>query len=129
MARSGEWCAKTLQNSMEYITEQGNARENGVEDNIITKTLAGGPMVGMRTDDWTSFYADIPSGAVQYGGRAGLCDYIKALADKGITEGNDLVEAMIKYGADNGTTVNDYATSTIADTTIDVNSSARPWTY
>ena len=36
---------------------------------------------------------------------------------------------MIAYGATEGTTPPDYATAVIADTTIDVNSSARPWTY
>jgi len=112
---------------MMYVTQQSFIRDAGNPDNIISKTLAaGGDSADMRTDDWMSFYADIPSGAVQYGGRAEFCDFVKTLEG----DSNDqFVEAMVKYGGDNGTSISDYATSVIADTTIDVNSSARPWTY
>jgi hypothetical protein len=78
--RSGEWCPHMIQKSMKYVTEQGKKRDAGDEDNIITKTLAANDdPADMRTDDWMSFYADIASGAVQYGGRAGFCDFVKTL--------------------------------------------------
>ena len=44
---------------MKYVTEQGKKRDSGNEDNVITKTLADTSSVGMRTDDWMFFYADI----------------------------------------------------------------------
>jgi len=46
---------------MEWVTEVGNARENGVTNTIIDKTLASSPNASsdMRTDDWMFFYADI----------------------------------------------------------------------
>ena len=78
--KSGDWCPTLIQNSMKYVTEQGKKRDSGDMDNIITKTLlAGGNSDSIRTDDWMSFYADIPSGAVQYGGRSDLCNYVNGL--------------------------------------------------
>ena len=48
-----------IQKSMKYVTEQGKKRDSGDADNVITKNLAGGPSVDMRTDDWMFYYADI----------------------------------------------------------------------
>ena len=124
--KSGEWCPEMIQKSMKYVTEQGKKRDSGDADNIITKTLAGGPSTAMRTDDWMFFYADIFVEAVQYGGRTALCETLQGMKDD---SDDAIVEAMVRYGAKEGVTAPDYDSNVIADTTVDVNSSARPWTY
>ena len=48
-----------IQDSMKYVTEQGELREDGETDTIIDKTLKGTGSEGMRTDDWMFYYADI----------------------------------------------------------------------
>jgi len=111
---------------MEYVTEQGKLRDSGDPNNIITETLAGGTQTEIRTDDWMSFYADIFAGQVQYGGRTDLCDFLFPL-NWGTQE--DFAKAVIAYGAKNGTTVEGYNSNDLANTTIDVKSAGRPWTY
>ena len=115
-----------IQESMKYVTEQGKLRDSGDASNVISKTLAGGPSADMRTDDWMFFYADIFVESVQYGGRTALCETLKGMKGKSQEE---IVEAMIPYGAKQGVSAPDYDTHVIADTKVDVNSSARPWTY
>ena len=124
--KSGEWCPKIIQESMKYVTEQGRKRDSGDADNVITKTLADGPTPDLRTDDWMFFYADVFASAVQYGGRIALCETLKGLEGE---SNEDIVEAMIAYGDTEGVSAPDYDTAMNANTTIDVNSSARPWTY
>ena len=94
-----------IQKSMNYVTEQGKKRDSGDADNIITRTLAGGPNPNMRTDDWMFFYADIFVEAVQYGGRTKLCETLHGMKD---ASGDDIVEAMVKYGANEGVNSPDY---------------------
>ena len=125
-AKSGEWCPRMIQESMKYVTEQGRRRDSGQADNVITKTLAAGPTPDMRTDDWMFFYADVFVEGVQYGGRTALCETLKGLEG---SSNDDIVEAMVAYGAAEGVSPPDYDSAVIADTTVDVHSSARPWTY
>ena len=113
-----------IQESMKYVTQQGKLRDSGDSANVISKTLAGGPSADMRTDDWMFFYADIFVESVQYGGRTSLCETLKGMKGK---SQEDIVEAMIPYGAKQGVSAPDYDTRVIADTKVDVNSSARPW--
>ena len=75
--KSGEWCPKMIRSSMDWVTQQAALRESGDEDNYITKQLAKTDVPDLRSDDWLSYYADIPAGAVQYGNRATLCDALK----------------------------------------------------
>ena len=117
---------------MEWVTEVGNARENGVTDTIIDKTLASSEhaYTDMRTDDWMFFYADIFVEAVQYGGRTKLCDTLKDLPDDTPQQSDELVRVMVEYGANEGVNPSDYdSVNVIADTKVDVNGFARPWTY
>ena len=79
-AKSGKWCPEEIQKSMKYVTEEGKKREQGDENNIITKILAGSDAEKMRTDDWMSYYADIFAGKVQYGGAADLCSQISSIS-------------------------------------------------
>ena len=125
--KSGEQCPQMIQSSMQYVTAQGEARDNGDTDNIITQTLAGTSSAGMRTDDWMFYYADIFLESVQYGNRTKMCDLLSEHADD--TQ-DEIVTLMTQFGTDVAN-VNppDYDTRLIADTTIDVQSSARPWTF
>ena len=51
-------------------------------DNWIDEVLEGTDGEGMRTDDFMSFYADIPAGSVQYGQRIEMCDFLKPMLGK-----------------------------------------------
>ena len=95
---------------------------------MISQSLAGGPSADMRTDDWMFYYADIFVESVQYGGRTQLCKTLESLKDAKKTQ-EEIVKAMIPYGAEQGVSAPDYDSLAIANTTVDVNSSARPWTY
>lgn len=121
--KSGDWCPTTIQASMDYVTQQGVLRDSGDADNYITKTLAASTVPNLRTDDWLSYYADIPAGAVQYGGAAGLCDMLEPIQGE---SQDKIADAMQQYGGSNPA---DYDREIIADTTIDVNSSGRPWSF
>jgi len=80
----------------------------------------------LRTDDWLSYYADIAAGAVQYGGRSALCDYMKPADGKSDKE---VAQRLVDYGDKSGDSPTDYDRSVIASTKIDVNSSGRPWSF
>ena len=81
----------------------------------------------MRTDDWMFFYADIFLESVQYGNRTKMCDL---LADNASSTQDAIVQLMTDFGHNvAGVNPGDYDTRVIADTTVDVNSSARPWTF
>jgi len=79
--KSGAWCPAAIQKSMDYATEQGKLRDSGDEDNYISKALASTSVPDLRTDDWLSYLADIPAGAIQYGSRTLLCDILKPVKD------------------------------------------------
>lgn len=76
-AKSGEQCPEIIKASMEYVTQAGLDRDAGANDTIIDATLTG-ESVGMRTDDWMFYYADIFLESVQYGNRTKLCDMLMA---------------------------------------------------
>jgi pimeloyl-ACP methyl ester carboxylesterase len=71
--KSGSWCPEAIALTNAFVTEQAALRLNGM-DNWISEVLKGTPAETMRTDDFMSFYADIPAGSVQYGNRIALCD-------------------------------------------------------
>lgn len=73
--KSGDWCPAMLKESNEWLTGQAALRLNGMP-NAIDPELTP-EEAGMRTDDFMSFWADMPAGDVQYGDRTGLCDQIK----------------------------------------------------
>ena len=125
--KSGQNCVDKIQESMKYVTSQGESRDQGDEDNIITKTLVGSGVEGMRTDDWMFYYADIFLESVQYGNRTKMCDLLDSMFE---VDNDKIVEAMTDFGT-NVANVNpgDYDTRIIADTTIDVMASGRPWTF
>ena len=77
--KSGKWCPDMIQQSVKYVTEQGEKRDSGDPDNFITKNLADTSTPDLRTSDWLSYYADIPAGAVQYGGRSDLCNTLEGV--------------------------------------------------
>ena len=60
---------------MAYVTAQGQLRDGGDTTTVIDQTLSG-ETVGMRTDDWMFYYADIFLEGVQYGNRTTLCDML-----------------------------------------------------
>ena len=115
-----------IQGSMRYVTEQAEIRDSGNPDNFITESLADTVVPDLRTDDWLSYYADIIAGGVQYGGAADLCAYLKPY------EGDDQVtiaNALVTYGADSGTSPDQYDRTILASTVIDPYSSGRPWNF
>lgn len=109
---------------MNYLEKQSAVRDSGDTDNIIDELLVGTGVPNTRTDDWNSYFADIPAGGVQYGGASDFCAY---LSDYKTAEDADLVRAIVGYSPDSSPA--DYDRSIIASTTIDVNSSGRPWTF
>mmetsp|Transcript_32688 Transcript_32688/g.43127 ORF Transcript_32688/g.43127 Transcript_32688/m.43127 type:complete len:231 (+) Transcript_32688:442-1134(+) len=124
--KSGKWCPDLIQQAMKYVTSEAKKRDSGDSDNFISKQcgLAGVP--DLRTDDWLSYFADIVAGAVQYGGRTDLCNYMKEV------EGQDdiaVAQRIVDYGNKSGDSPTDYDRNVTASTTIDVNSSGRPWSF
>ena len=101
-------------------------RDAGNADNYITKNLALTDVPNLRTDDWLSYYADIPAGAIQYGNRTTLCDMLMPLQDQ---SSENIANALIQYGSQTGSNPVDYDRTTIASTKIDTSSSGRPWTF
>jgi len=80
----------------------------------------------LLSNDWLSYYADIVAGAVQYGGRSALCDYMKPVEGK---DPEEIAQKLVDYGNEQGESPKDYDRKTIASTKIDVNSSGRPWSF
>ena len=111
---------------MTYVTQQGKARDGGDGDTIIDQTIVGTVSEGMRTDDWMFYYADIFLESVQYGHRTALCDKLNTI--KTATQ-DQIVTMMNSWGAQIGVTPPDYDTRVIANTKVDTESSARPWTF
>lgn len=74
--KSGALCPAMIENSNDYITEQGVVRGDGIKNNAIDEFLAGTSSEGMRTDDFMFYYADIWVESVQYGHREALCDML-----------------------------------------------------
>ena len=74
--KSGSFCPEIIALSNAFVTEQAALRLNGM-DNWINDVLQGTAGETMRTDDFMSFYADIPAGFVQYGKRIEMCEKIK----------------------------------------------------
>jgi len=73
---SGDFCPTMIKASNDYVTEQGLLRNQGDQNNIIDQFLAGTENMGMRTDDFTFYYADIQVEGIQYGNRTYLCDML-----------------------------------------------------
>lgn len=73
-----------------------------------------------------SYYADIVAGAVQYGNRTDICNTLLPLQD---ASQEVIANAIIEYGANNGTKPVDYDRKIVASVVIDPNSSGRPWSY
>lgn len=109
-----------------YVTAQGKLRDSGDEDNFIDYSLAATKVPNLRTDDYQSYFADITAGAVQYGGRTALCNYLEPDQDE---SPEVIAYAITKYGNSTGSNPDDYDRTLIANTTIDVNSSGRPWSF
>lgn len=113
--------------SIDYISEQGRIRDDGLTDNAIDRSLAGTPSEGMRSDDYMFFYADIFVESVQYGNRTKLCDLLKS------HEGEDqetIYKAVLDFGSDvAGVNPPDYDTRELAKTEINFATSGRQWTY
>lgn len=53
----------------------------------------------IRSDDFTSFYADIWAGQVQYGTRTTLCDF---MAEQEGKSDEEVFQAVVAFGAENG---------------------------
>ncbi len=115
-----------IQDATTYVTEQGEKRDKGDEDNFITLMLLPTAVPNLRTDDYCSYFADITAGAVQYGGRTAMCNYLEPHKDE---SPEVIAYAIVEYGNTSGTVPDDYDRTILASTTIDVNSSGRPWSF
>ena len=124
--KSGDWCPQMIRDSTDYVTAQAALRDKGDDNNYITKMLAQTDVTSLRSDDWLSYYADIVAGAVQYGKRTTICNVLKPL--QGLDQ-ESVTNAIVQYGSQTGSNPADYDRNTVASTTIDVNSSARPWSF
>lgn len=95
---------------MEYASTQAILYDAG-EPNAITTLLAGTTAEGMRSDDFLSWFSDIPAGKVQYGERVDYCAFLaanvsggmeslfNALATDAIADGDEPVRADTNTGA------------------------------
>lgn len=68
-------------------------------------------MENLSTNDWLSYYADIAAGAVQYGGRTALCDYMKPVDGK---DDQTVAQKLVDYGNENGNNPADYDRDIVA---------------
>ena len=59
---------------MTWMTGQAELRDAGNDDNYISNNLASSTVPNLLSSDWLSYYADIVSGAIQYGKRTALCN-------------------------------------------------------
>jgi hypothetical protein len=83
----------------------------------------------MHSGDFMFYYADIFVESIQYGNRTVLCETLKGLSAKGVSE-QEIFITMTKFGADiAGVLPPDYDANIIADPTMDPEGWARPWTY
>jgi len=80
----------------------------------------------IRGDDFTSFYADIWAGQVQYGTRVELCDFMAEQEGKSDYE---VFQAVVQWGATQGDVPSDYMRTNLSDDTIDPYNSMRQWNY
>jgi len=71
-----------------------------------------------------SYFADIPAGKIQYGARTDFCDAIQPAVGKTPEE---ITRAILATDPDSSPA--DYDRAVVASTTIDVNSSGRPWNF
>jgi hypothetical protein len=112
---------------MEYVSTQATLYDLN-EPNAITNLLLGTLAEGMRSDDFMSWFSDIPAGEVQYGKRTEYCDYITSstggmeylfnlLATISIADGDEPIRADTNAGAK------------ITLDTIDFTYSSRQWGY
>lgn len=126
--KSGDFCPKAIKESIDYITEQGLLRNDGVKNNAINRALKGTSSEGMNTGDYMFYYADIFVESVQYGNRTLLCDTLEGLAG---SDQDVIFQQMVDFGTNvAGVNPPDYdSIHVISDETIDPYSSARPWTY
>ena len=122
----GAWCPEMVQGSMTYVTAQGELRDAGDSNNFISQGLAATDVPDLSTADWLSYYADIIAGAVQYGGSKAFCEYLEPYQGQDDTA---IANALVAYGNQSGDNPSDYDRSIVSSTTIDVNSSGRPWTF
>ena len=112
---------------MAFVTAEANMRMAGMDDNFITKNCNATGVPNLRTDDWLSYYADIVAGAVQYGNRTDLCNYLEPV--KNSTNDTVIAQRIVDFGNENGNSPTDYDRTVIANTTVDPQSAGRPWTY
>ena len=97
---------------MSFVTAEAQKRETGDADNFISKNCEATGVPNLRTDDWLSYYADIVAGAVQYGGRTALCQYLEPVKDsKDLTT---IAQRIVDYGNTSGDSPTDYDRSVIA---------------
>lgn len=105
------------------MNEQAELREQG-EDNFITRNLAGSNVPNLATSDWMSYFADIPAGAIQYGGRTDFCSFLEPYYGQG---GEAYAQAILD--SDPSSTPDGYDREIVASTVIDPYSSGRPWNF
>ena len=124
--KSGTFCPDMISSSMSWMTTQAVERDAGNTDNYITKNLASSTVPTLRSDDWLSYYADIVAGAVQYGNRTSLCNWL--LPYYGMDQ-TTIADAIVGYGNANGESPNDYDRLDLSSTTVDTNNAGRPWSF
>jgi len=95
--KSGDWCPESIRRTTEFVTAQALLREAG-EPNAIDGVLDE-DSADIRSDDFTSFYADIWAGQVQYGTRTTLCDF---MAEQEGKSDEEVFQAVVAFGAENG---------------------------
>lgn len=125
--KSGPECVASIQQTIDYITLQGIARDAGDQNTVIDELLSTSSSAGMRTDDFMFYYADIFVESVQYGHRTELCDMLASHA--GESDQNIFYYSVMFGDQVAGVTPGDYDTNILSSPVINTNTSGRQWTY
>ena len=110
---------QTATREIDHIIESGTPEEI----QAMYKAL-GNHIPNIEYGDFMYYVADIFTGGVQGGRRTSMCDRITSDAFK-----SDIINQTGLLAKDYGMNADDYAASSIANTTVDMYKNMRQWAY
>lgn len=119
--RSNLYCTGTVQNLtivFDRLVQQGNREE-------VDKIKASCNAPWLHDFDFAFFFADMVTGAVQYGGRTEICDFLESLAGTNILEQYGKICAHTQ----DEDSPSDYCRNALRNETIVPSNAGRAWTY
>ena len=124
MSKSGATCPSQVVAQYTYIEEQFAQGTN--IDEICTIFNIDPTQLNQKDFFW--FLSDIYTTGVQYGDRTNLCAMLQGQYDQNMPMLDQLTE-VAAYGKAKGLNYYQYDANSLQDTTIDINSNLRQWTY